>query len=341
MSSAATSSGSNAVPVRLLVVVVNFRTPDLSIQCLESLAPEVASTPGVRVTMVDNCSGDDSAARIREKIEHAGWQNWVQLIETPRNGGFAYGNNRGIEAGLARFGAAQYILHLNSDTIVHPGCLAQSLQIMDADPTIGAMSARLLNGDGSIQNVARRFPTPARLIACALGLPWRLPALFSWADTDDPNWDRTRVSRDVDWLGGAYLLVRGDLLARIGGLSEAFFFYGEDIEFGHRVWRSGLRCRYEAGPVTTHLGGSSSDPTRMAARHRSTQHWGARYTVQRMCYGRVAVALVRAVDTAVVIARMLVARVRGSAGAARYQQLRATFDVITGPLPITRPGKPA
>ncbi len=317
---------------RLLVVVVNFRTPDLTIQCLRSLEREVATVPQTKVVIVDNDSGDDSAARIEAAITSGGWGSWCLLVRTPRNGGFAYGNNRGIEAGDAAFGPAHAILHLNSDTIVHEGCLRASLEALESDPSIGALSCRLLNGDGSVQNVARRFPTPLRLAVCALNLPWKLPSLFEWADTDDMRWDRDRLSRDVDWLGGAFLLARGELLRRIGGLDERFFFYGEDIEFCHRVRGAGLRCRYEAAPTTTHLGGSSSDPTRMAAKMRNTHYWSARYLVQRLCYGALASWFVRGVDTLTIGARLLVLRVRGRTGTPRYQQLAGAFEVLRRPL---------
>lgn len=316
----------------LLVVVVNYRTPRLTIDCLASLAGEVDRTPGLRVVVVDNHSPDDSMDRIESAVRERGWSEWCRAIRTERNGGFAYGNNRGIEAGRAAFGRPRHVLHLNSDTVVHAGCLRACLEVMDSDATIGAMSCRLLNGDGSVQNVARRFPTPVRLAACALSLPWKLPGLFEWADTDDRGWDRDRVSRDVDWLGGAFLLMRGDLMERIGGFSEAFFFYGEDIELCHRIARAGYRRRYECGPTTTHLGGGSSDPTRLAATLRSAHYWTARYGVQRLCYGRLAAWAVRAVDTATVGLRLLALRVARRGGSARYEQLLGAWRVLSRPL---------
>jgi GT2 family glycosyltransferase len=317
---------------RVLIVIVNYRTPDLTIQCLRSLAPEVAVVSDARVALVDNCSPDDSFERLARAIAENGWSGWVHLVKSERNGGFAYGNNRGIEAGDAAFGPAKSILHLNSDTIVNPGCLRATLEALEGDATVGALSCRLLNADGSLQNAARRFPSPMRLAACALGLPWKVPALFAWADTEDPGWDREHLSRDVDWLGGAFLLVRGDLLRRIGGLDERFFFYGEDIEFCHRVHREGMRCRYEAGPTTVHLGGSSSDATRMGAKMRNTHYWSARYLVQRLCYGALAAWFVRAVDTLTIGLRLAVLRLRGRTRTARYEQLSGAFAVLRRPL---------
>jgi N-acetylglucosaminyl-diphospho-decaprenol L-rhamnosyltransferase len=303
------AAGERAV-IDLLVVVVNFRTPDLTADCLRSLGAEREDGLSLRVVAVDNASGDDSAERIRAAVDEHGWGGWIDVIETPRNGGFAYGNNRGFEAGFARC-RPRFVLLLNSDTVVHRGCLRRCIEVMDSDERIGAMSCCLLNADGSVQNVARRFPTPARMWVSSLGLPWRLRA-FAWADCDDPGWDRLSGGRDVDWLGGAFLMVRADLLERIGGLDERFFFYGEDIEFCHRIRRAGYRCRYDSSAKTTHLGGQSSDPDKLPARSRVATMWKGRYIVQRLCFGRLAPWLVWAVDVPTTALRVAAARLRGN-----------------------------
>lgn len=282
-------------PRELAIVVVNFRTAGLTIDCLRTLAPEVAAERGWRVIVVDNDSGDGSAEAIAAAIASEGWGRWCELVLSPRNGGFAYGNNVGLSR-LREEGGARRVLLLNSDTIVHAGSLRGAVAALDADPTIGVLSCKLLNTDGTVQNVARRFPTPLRLLVCATALTWRLPGLFGWANTDDPDWDRATIARDVDWLGGAFMLVRGEVMDRLGGLDDSFFFYGEDIEFCHRVWRAGFRCRYDPRVAITHLGGSSSDPTRMAARSRSRHAWAGRYLVLRRCHGRCAESLIRVVD---------------------------------------------
>lgn len=318
----------------LLVVIVNFRTPALTIDCLRSLAPEVAANPGTRAVIVENGSGDDSLPRLADAIARHGWSHWASLVPSDANLGFAGGNNLGIAAGLARDNADAVLL-LNSDTIVHPGCLRHSLSVLEADPTVGAMSCKLLNADGSIQNVARRFPTPARLVCQALGLPWKLPRFFEWADTDDLHWDRDRTARDVDWIGGAFLLIRAPLLWQIGGLDDDFFFYGEDIVLCHRVRKAGLRVRYDPGSTTTHLGGSSSDPSRMAARLRNIHAWRARYLVLRKCQGRLAAWLVRAVDVLTFAARAAVWFVRGRR-TTKFADNRDAFLLLARPLGATK-----
>src|SRR5690606_4789582 len=124
------------------------------------------------------------AEKIGAAIAERSWGSWATLYAAERNGGFAWGNNRGIERGPA----ARYVLLLNSDTIVQPGWLPACIKAMDGDPKAGVMICRFHNTDGTIQNVCRRFPTPMRIFLGALGLPWKLPGLFEWADTEDAHW---------------------------------------------------------------------------------------------------------------------------------------------------------
>jgi N-acetylglucosaminyl-diphospho-decaprenol L-rhamnosyltransferase len=280
--------------MRLLIVVINYRTPELTIDALESIASQVREVDA-HVVLVDNASGDDSLPRLTAAIEERGWRSWVELIASPVNTGFAGGNNL-VLCNLDRYPDARFVLLLNSDTISDPGVLAHCVAKMEADPGIGVMSCLLLNADRSVQNTARRFLTPSRLLAHTFGLPWYMPRLFAWADTEDPAWDRRTEARDVDWVGGAFMMIRREVIERVGALDDAFFFYGEDAEFCHRVTQAGWRVRYEPGAAVIHLGGASSDPARLAARQRSALQWQARYLFQRRCYGRLAEWSARSAD---------------------------------------------
>ena len=313
----------STTPVPLLIVVLNYRTAALTVDCLRSLVDEVPTVPGTRVIVVDNASGDGSAGTIGAAIAGNGWGGWAELVESDRNRGFAGGNN----VGIARGEPARYVLLLNSDTIVQPGCLRHCMEVMEASPRVGALSCCLLNQDGSLQNTARRFPTPLRMTCAALGLPRRFPRLFGWADTEDPGWDRGAVSRDVDWLGGAFLWVRSEALGGTVRLDEDFFFYGEDIEFSHRIRRRGFTCRYDAVSRTVHLGGASSDPTRLPSSERSVHQWRARYLVQRKCYGILASLWTRAVDVTFTALRLIAAPLR-RVPAERRAELKAQLSMM-------------
>jgi N-acetylglucosaminyl-diphospho-decaprenol L-rhamnosyltransferase len=310
----------------LLIVIINYRTPQLTLDCLASLAPQIDDVPDTHVVLIDNGSGDDSVERLAEHIERNGWE-WITLIAADDNHGFAAGNNLGLSTLLDR-PEDQYVLLLNSDTLVQPGVLRHCFDVMEADPSIAVMSCLLLNPDGTPQNAARRFPNPLRLAAASFGLPWQLPSLFSWADPDDPTWDRRTTTRDVDWVGGAFMFIRRKVIDRIGGLDERFFFYGEDTEFCHRATRRGWNVRYDPSVAVVHLGGASSDPTRLPARQRNALQWQARYLVQRRCYGPAAEVFIRAVDIASFSLRYLKLIVRGRRNTPEYANHRDVLAML-------------
>lgn len=299
----------------------------MTIDCLKSLAPEITANPGVSAFVIENGSEDNSAEIIAEFINSNNCQDWCSLIISERNRGFAGGNNLGIEKVIASGGANYYLL-LNSDTVVEPGCLKHCLRVMDSDLGIGAMSCRLLNVDRTIQNVCRRFPTPLRCTVSAFSLPWRLPRLFSWADCEDMGWDRNTVACDVDWIGGAFMFIRGDWIACHRGFDERFFFYGEDIELCHRIQSTGFRCHYDPGSTVVHFGGASSDPGRLPASSRSFHRWRGRYLVQQICYGDIAKLFLQLIDIFTVLRRIILRMLMGRTKAAEYLEMREVLLML-------------
>src|SRR4051812_23729177 len=110
--------------MKLLVVIVNYRTASLAIDCLRSLAPELAEIDDrVRVVVTDNASGDDSVPRLQKAIDENNWSAWTSVLPLPTNGGFAYGNNMGIRPGLEGDDKPDYVLLLNPDTLIRPGAV--------------------------------------------------------------------------------------------------------------------------------------------------------------------------------------------------------------------------
>src|SRR3981081_2967591 len=119
----------------------------------------------------------------------------------------------------------------------------------------------------------------------SLGLSLIFPGCFGLADVYDVPASQLMMKRDCDWLCGAYMFVRREALEQVGGFDERFFFYGEDIELCYRFHRHGGRRHYDPAASIIHLGGSSSDPTRVALKQKNRYIWLARYEVQRRWYG--------------------------------------------------------
>ena len=119
------------------VVIVNYCTDRLVIDCLRSLASEMACLAGGRVIVVDNAFGDGSAAHIAGAIRSHGWNDWAEVIELPRNGRFAYRNNRAINRAAEHAPAFGAIVCLNPDTVVRPGALAALPRHFASNPAAG------------------------------------------------------------------------------------------------------------------------------------------------------------------------------------------------------------
>ena len=126
------------------IVIVNYRTPELVIDCLRSLVDEVRAEPGCRVTVVDNASGDESSNRITATIQANGWSSWVEFLALDHNGGFAFGNNAAIRPLLRRPGAPDFFHLLNPDTVVQSGAVSTLLDFMEAHPRAGIAGGRVL-----------------------------------------------------------------------------------------------------------------------------------------------------------------------------------------------------
>lgn len=240
--------------MRALIVIVNYRSADLVIDCLRSLEPEVRDQPGVRVAITDNASGDESVAVLRDAIAKHDWADWAAVIPLPKNGGFAYGNNCAIAAAMKSFDPSDYFWLLNPDTIVRPGALSTLLGFMDAHPAAGIAGSRLEHRDATVQPSAFRFHSIFGEVDTALRLGAMSRLLSRWVVAPPPP----RQASRTDWLSGASLFVRTKVFEDIGLLDESYFMYFEETDLCLRADRAGWECWYVPESRVVHLVGQSS-----------------------------------------------------------------------------------
>ena len=252
-------SGSPVVTSRLAVVVVNYKSAPLAVNCLRSLLPEIARVPGTRVVLVDNASGDGSVEQLSAAIEAEGWGTWASLIVAPNNRGFSAGNNIALRKLLLEPAPADWYLLLNPDTVVHPGALEALLECTKKGQRVGIVGACLENLDGTPQNSAFRFPSVASEFDRGLRLGMVSRLLARWAVVvPQPS-----AACLVDWVSGACLLVRREVLDTVGLLDEMFFLYYEEVDLCWRASRHGWECWHEPESRVVHLFGQSTglDPS--------------------------------------------------------------------------------
>lgn len=219
----------------LSVIILNWNTRDLLRDCLSSLHPFSSEW---EVLVVDNASTDGSVALVQNQFPA------VQLITSTANCGFAAGNNLGLRASTGR-----YVLLLNSDTLVMPGALTALVRFMDEYPAAGAVGPRLLRPDGTPQPYAfGGDPTPVYLL-------WRgVVQLILHRHLH--NWAAEEV-HTVDWVSGACLMARREMINQVGLLDESIFMYFEDNDWCLRMRKAGWQVYFNPHTEITHIGGQS------------------------------------------------------------------------------------
>ncbi len=253
----------------LLVIVVNYRTPDLVVDCLESLVPQLRAHPSAAAVVVDNASPDDSASYLQDILPKRGWTDCVTLDRAPENGGFGYGNNRGLRPGLEPGGPERFF-SLNPDTRLSPGSLAVLDTYLLENPNVACLGPQIVSERGVVQNSAFRFPSVRREFAAAVGLgvvERLFPKQMIVVD------HTIQEPQTVDWVSGAAMFARRSLFETVGLFDEEFFLYFEEVDLLKRAAKSGLRCVYLPTAKVTHLAGGA---TNVSVSDESTQREGRR-----------------------------------------------------------------
>ena len=235
---------------KLVIIILNYKTPELVVDCLNSLENQIE--PGIEVVIVDNDSNDGSAERISGQITLNNWGSWSRVLCSPVNGGFAAGNNFALKT----INADAYIL-LNSDTIVLPGAISELLRAMEENPKAGLIGPAMDGQDGKLDTSTFRFIRPiTEFIRSAQTGP--ITKLLHRYDIPFPS---NESVTEPEWIGFACVLIRREVIEQVGFLDEGFFMYYEDVDFCHRVRKAGWTILYWPQAKIIHLLGGSSKIT--------------------------------------------------------------------------------
>jgi N-acetylglucosaminyl-diphospho-decaprenol L-rhamnosyltransferase len=241
----------------ILIIILNYRTPDLTVQCLESLGPELGA--GNRVIVVDNFSEDGSPEKIGKAIQESGWGGWASVMPLPHNKGYAAGNNAAIREALAWPEPPRYIHILNPDTIILKGAIKALIDFMDSHPQAGIAGSYLQCLDGTPQSSAFRFPNIINELDHGLRLGIVHKRLTKWYIVLDFS-DKPQLA---DWVCGASFIVRTEVFKTCGLLDEGFFLYFEEVDFCLHVKRAGWECWSVPESKVIHLVGQSTEVNRI------------------------------------------------------------------------------
>ena len=239
------STGLAEARIDISLILVSFNTRDVLRESLQSVAREQGSFR-LEIFVVDNNSRDGSVEMVEAEFPH------VRVIRSEVNLGFGAANNVALEQARGR-----YIVLLNSDAFLTPDSLRLSVENMDADPSVGLAGGRLVGRDYSWQPSARMFPSIVSDFKVMTGLAAKFPK-SRFFGSFDRTWADPMEPAEVDWVPGAYSIIRSEALARVGFFDPEFFLYSEEVDLCRRIQEAGYKIMYWPEIVVIHIGGESS-----------------------------------------------------------------------------------
>lgn len=250
---------------RLGVIILNYRQPDLTIECLRTLEGEIAPHDDRHAVVIDQDSGDGSADKIEDAARGNAWTKWLTLVRSQKNLGFAGGNNLGFR----RVDAHNYLL-FNSDARATPGCIGEMLTALEQHPDVGAIGPRLQDPDGTPQISCFRSRTPITEFLDAAGtsvldriFAKRLVPMGVFDEPMEPQWESF-----------ACIMIRRAVIEQIGPMDDQYFMYFEDMDYSRQMRNGGWKILHWPAAKVVHLrGGSSSVKAAMKARRRVPKYY--------------------------------------------------------------------
>ena len=232
--------------MNLSVIIVNYNVKHFLEQCLVSVEKALEKIDS-EIIIVDNNSVDGSINLIKEKF------SFVKLIANKTNTGFAVANNQALK--IAR---GKYVLLLNPDTIVQEDTFSKCLEFMENNQNAGALGVKMFDGNGKFLPESKRgLPTPGVAFCKIFGLSTLFPKSKYFGKYHLGFLSKNKIHQ-VDILSGAFMLIRKQVIDKVGLLDEAFFMYGEDIDFSYRIIKAGYKNYYFSETNIIHYKGEST-----------------------------------------------------------------------------------
>jgi len=232
---------------KLIVVIVNWNTLELTRDCLNTLVPELEELDN-EIWMVDNASADDSVQMIKTEFPQ------IKLIQNEENVGFAKANNQILEQA-----EGDYYLLLNTDTIVPDGSIIKLCRFMDENPNAAAVGPRLRNGHGVVEQPLKPLPTLSGEFRFCLVMhfpPFGRFFRFLFRNRL-PDWRQIDKPTEAEVLSAAALLIRAEATKKVGLLAEDYFLFSEENDFFFRMRKAGFTSYYRPDVEIIHLIGMS------------------------------------------------------------------------------------
>jgi len=227
------------------VIIVSWNARDYLRDCLNSIAQTAASCVQ-EVIVVDNASKDGSPEMVEQEFPE------VTLIRAGENLGFARANNLAMK----HVRGSLYAL-VNSDVIIHPGCLQTLVEFLDRHNDVGLVGPRIIGADGNLQRTCRKEPTVWNTVCRVLALDRIFPDRQMLSGFEVPHRNHAECM-EAEVLSGCFCVAKKRAVDEVGGMDEQFFFYAEDIDWCKRFRDAGWKVMFVPEATATHFGGAST-----------------------------------------------------------------------------------
>ncbi|MBL7957566.1 MAG: glycosyltransferase family 2 protein, partial [Flavobacteriales bacterium] len=232
--------------MKLSVIIVNYNVRAYLEQCLRAVFKSMEGIEG-EVFVVDNQSTDGSVEMVRDRFP------LVRLMANAENVGFSRANNQAIRASTG-----EHVLLLNPDTVVGEDVFRKVLDFLDANPSVGGLGVRMIDGTGQFLPESKRgLPTPAVAFYKIIGLTRLFPRSRVFGRYHLGHLPEHEAA-PIEILSGACMFLRRKTLDEVGLLDESFFMYGEDIDLSYRITLGGYQNWYFPQARIIHYKGEST-----------------------------------------------------------------------------------
>jgi GT2 family glycosyltransferase len=240
------------------IIIINYNSFTLTCNCIRSIIRHTVDV-SYEMILVDNGSTECNSEEFLNEFPE------IILIKSSTNGGFAYGNNLGIQRSQG-----EYVLLLNSDTILVEDSIQKCLACFKSYDDAGVLGCRMVYPDGRLQYTARKFRS----------IGWELLDLFRFIPLLIPYKKRSRMmlgkyfkcdeTIECDWVNGAFFMFERKILTQLpaGKLDDRFFMYGEDQFWCLQIKKLGYKIIFYSGTTVIHISNASTDPKKQARLRR-------------------------------------------------------------------------
>ncbi len=231
--------------MKLSIIIVSYNVESFLMQCITSIKKSTISHE-IDIIVVDNDSQDNSCEMVEDNFPE------ITLIKNQKNVGFS----KAVNQGLSIF-RTPFVCVLNPDALVEEDTFESILNWMKRFPKVGAVGPKVINVDGSLQKSCKRsLPTPFNAIPKLLGLDNLLPK-NKWFGKYNLTYMDENLIHSVDAISGSFMLIRKEVIERVGYFDERFFMFGEDLDYSYRIKKAGFDVIYYPFVKVIHYKGES------------------------------------------------------------------------------------